>query len=187
MLVAISGTSGTGKTAVAKILVKNLNKKIKLHRQKYELIALNALTERTNAYVGYDKARKSKIVSIKKLKAEVKKLKVKYKNLLIEGHFAHLFPADIVVILRCEPKMLERRLRRKYDWPTKINENVEAEMMGVLTDEALPLHKPGTVFEIDTTKRTAVQTAKAIEKIINDEDEERAKYIAGKIDWLKNL
>lgn len=187
VFVAISGASGTGKTCVAKILVKNLNKGVKLSVQKYKLIVLNELAERTKAYVGFDKARQSKIVSVRRLKAEVKKLSKRHENVVLEGHFAHLFDADIVIILRCEPAVLERRLRRKYKWPTKIRENVEAEMIGLITEEALPLHKPGTIFEIDTMERTAAQTAKIIERIVRNEDNERAKHIAGKIDWLTKV
>lgn len=134
VVVAISGVSGTGKTNVAEILVKNMNKKIKPRGQKYKLVVLNKLAERVKAYSGYDKSRQSKIVNMGKLKAEVKKLAKRYENMVLEGHFAHVFPADIVVILRCEPKVLERRLRKKYKWPTKITENVEAEMISLITD-----------------------------------------------------
>ncbi len=187
MIVSISGVGGTGKTSVAEALVKALNKKIKPRKQKYKLIILNKLAERLKAYSGYDKARKSKIVKMSKLKKEMKKLSKKPENMILEGHFAHEFPADIVVILRCEPKVLEQRLRKKYKWPTKITENVEAEMISLITEETLLLHKPGSIFEIDTTKKPANRTAKIIEKIINNEGNERAKYIAGKIDWLRKI
>lgn len=186
-VVAISGVGGTGKTSVAEALVKALNKKIKPRKQKYKLIVLNKLAERIKAYSGYDKARKSKIVKISKLKKEMKKLAKQHGNIILEGHFAHEFPTDIVVILRCEPRVLEQRLRKKYKWPTKITENVEAEMISLITEEALPLHKPGIVFEIDTTKKPAKQTARIIEKIINREGDECAKYIVGKIDWLGKI
>lgn len=187
VVVAISGVGGTGKTSVAELIVRILNKKIKPRKEKYKLVVLNKLAERTKAYVGYDKARKSKIVSVKKLKAAVKKLIKRYENIVLEGHFAHVFDADIVIILRCEPTVLERRLRRKYKWPTKITENVEAEMISLITEEALPLHKPGTIFEIDTTKRTAAQTAKIIERVVRNKGGERSKHIVGKIDWLTQV
>jgi len=184
VIVAISGVGGTGKATAAKLLVKALNKKIKSRKQKYKLVDLNRLAGRTKAYTEYDKARKSKIVSITKLKKEVKKLAKKYENIVMEGHFAHVFHADIVVILRCEPRTLERRLRKKYKWPTKITENVEAEMINLITEEALPLNKLGTIFEVDTTRKTAKQTEKTIEKIIKNEGDVRRKHIVGKIDWL---
>lgn len=183
MIVAISGTGGTGKTAAAKETVKILNAKTKAS-EKYKLVALNALASRKKAYKGYDKERKSKIVDVRKLKAEVSKLAKSHKNIVIEGLFAHEFEADIVIVLRCEPKALERRLKKKYSWPTKITENVEAEMMGMITEEALPLCRPGTLFEIDTTKKTAAQTARTIERIVGGEEKARFEHAAGKINWL---
>lgn len=187
VVVSISGVGGTGKTNVAEALVKALNKKVKSRKQKYKLVVLNKLAERLKAYSGFDKKRQSKIVKISMLRKEVKKLTKQHENVVLEGLFAHMFPADIVVILRCEPKVLEQRLRKKYKWPTKISENVEAEMISLITEEALPLHSPGTVFEVDTTKRTAKQTAEIIEKIIKNEGDERAKHIAGRIDWLRQM
>jgi adenylate kinase len=187
MIVAISGTGGTGKTIVAELLVKALNKKIKSRKQKYKLVVLNKLAEKKKAYSGFDKVRRAKIVKMGELKKEVKRLSKQYENLILEGHFAHMFPADVVVVLRCEPTKLERRLRKKYKWPTKITENMEAEMIGLITDEALPLHAPGTIFEIDTTKRTSKQTSKTIEKIVKNEDDMRMKHMAGKIDWLRQI
>ncbi len=187
MIVAVSGVGGTGKTSVAELLVKALNKKIKSRKQKYKLIVMNKLAEKKKAYSGFDKARRAKIVKMGELKKEIKKLSKQYENLILEGHFAHMFPADVVVILRCEPTTLERRLRRKYKWLTKITENIEAEMIGLITDEALPLHTPGTIFEIDTTQRTARQTAKTIEKIVKNEGDARLEHMAGKIDWLRQI
>jgi adenylate kinase len=183
VIVAISGTGGTGKTTAAKEVVKRLNAKAK-RPEKYKLVALNALAARVKAYKGYDKERKSNIADVRKLKGEVKKLAKKHKNIVIEGLFAHEFKADIVVILRCEPKTLERRLKKKYSWPTKITENVEAEMMGMITEESLPLHRPGTIFEIDTTKKTATQTARIIERIVKDVKNARFEHAAGNINWL---
>lgn len=184
MIVSISGVGGSGKTAVSEELVKRLNKKIKTRKEKYKLIPLNNLAKKTKAYSGYDEKRKSKIVKLGKLKTEFKKLAKKHENVIIEGHFAHFFKADITIILRCNPTVLERRLKKKYDWPTKITENIEAEMINLITDESIPIHKLGTVFEIDTSKKTKIQTAKVIEDIIEGKG---MKYSAGKIDWLKNM
>ena len=183
MLVAITGVGGSGKTALAEALAK---------RMKWRLMSLNDLAARAKAYIGYDKKRQSKIVSVAKMKKELRKLMKespkKYENLIIEGLYAHEFPADIVVVLRCEPKVLEKRLRRKYTWPTKITENVEAEMIGLIADEAVEYHDKN-VYEIDTTESTAAQTAAKIEKIISlaasGESNELKKYRVGRIDWLK--
>jgi adenylate kinase len=187
MLLAISGTPGTGKTSVAEILVKNLNAGVKKAADKYKLVALNKLTEKAKAQVGYDSKRHSTIVGITKLKAALKELTDKHTNIIMEGHFAHLLPADMVIILRCEPRELEKRLKGKYNWPTKVTENAEAELMGIITDEALPMHKIGTVFEVDTTKRTAEETAKIVQRILEGDEGARLENAVGGVDWTKSF
>jgi adenylate kinase len=187
MILAISGVPGTGKTSVAEILVKNLNKNVKKAADKYRLVKLNDLVKKAGAQVGYDAKRHSTIVGITKLKAALKKLTDKHKNIVMEGHFAHLLPADLVVILRCEPRELEKRLKGKYDWPTKVTENAEAELMGIITDEALPMHKVGAIFEVDTTERTAEQTAEIVQRIVEGNERARLENAVGGVDWTKSF
>lgn len=173
MIIVISGVGATGKTTTAKLLAKEL---------KYKLIRLDRLTKKKKFVIGYDKKRKSYIVSVSKLKREIKKISEKNPNLVFESLYAHEFPADFVFVLRCHPKVLERRLKRKYSWPTKIIENKEAEMIGLITQEALEFNK--NVFEIDTTKKTPKQTIKSMKEILAGK---KSKYEVGKIDWLKEI
>jgi len=187
MLLAISGTPGTGKTSVAELLVKSLNAGVKKASEKYKLVKLNALVRKAGAQVGYDDKRHSKIVGVTKLRAAVKALAAKHANIVMEGHFAHMLPADLLVILRCEPKALEARLKEKYDWPTKVTENAEAELMGVITEESLPMHKIGSVFEVDTTERTAEQTAAVVRRILEGDEQARAENAVGSVDWMKSF
>jgi adenylate kinase len=187
MIVALTGTPGTGKTAVSKLLLGRLNAKIKSSKDRYKLIVLNKVAEKNKSYVGFDELRQSKVVNMKKLKADVKKEIGTKKNVLMEGHFSHLLLADIVIILRTHPAVLEKRLRKKYKWPTKIDENVEAEMMSVILDETLPNHKPGTVFEIDTTKLQARSAAAIAERIIVGDEKEKRERLAGRLDWLRGM
>jgi adenylate kinase len=180
VVVAVTGCGGTGKTSVARLVAK---------LPRGELIVLNDLAEKLDAYAGYDRKRKSKIVDMKRLGSALKKLAddaTKRKvGLIVEGLYAHEFPADIVIVLRCEPRVLERRLRKKYTWPTKIRENVEAEMIGVITDEALEKNKK--VYEIDTTKSTVRRTVTCAKKILAGKGEKyRVRSDIEKIDWLES-
>jgi len=170
MIVAISGVGCTGKTETAKVLAKRI---------KWKLVRPDYVAKKKKLYLGYDKERKSWIVDLKKLKREIKKAEKENKNIIIESLYAHLFPADIVVVLRCNPKVLLKRLKKKYNWQTKITENYEAEMIGVILSE---MKKTKRVYEVDTTHSTPFQTAHIIEKIITGKTK---NYKAGKIQWLK--
>ncbi|MHA1866621.1 MAG: adenylate kinase family protein [Candidatus Heimdallarchaeaceae archaeon] len=169
MKIAITGIPGVGKTSVAEALAEKLN---------YRLVRVNDLAERLNAYIGYDEEFDSKILDMNKLKREIKKLKG---NVIIEGHVSHEFPVDVVIVLRCEPSILEERLKERYpDKPLKVKENVEAEILGVITSEAIMQNK--RVYEVDTTHKKIEET---VEEIIDILDGKTKGYEVGRIDWLE--
>lgn len=169
MKISISGTPCTGKTEVSKLLSKSLN---------YRLIQVNELAEKLNAFTGYDKKRECKILDMKKLEIEINKIKG---NVIIEGHASHLFPVDIVVVLRCNPEVLKKRLEKRYPKNNlKVKENLEAEILGVITSEAIMANK--NVCEIDTTDKKPEEVVDNILEILRENINE---FKVGKIDWLE--
>jgi broad-specificity NMP kinase len=171
MIVAISGTPATGKTSAAKALSKITG---------WELISLNDLAERKGLYKGYDEERCCRIVDTGRIRSEVEKLKSSDRNLLIESHYAHEMPADLVVVLRTKPQEMRRRGKDKgWDFG-KTEENVMAEIMEVCKSESL---EKGMIFrELDTTGKTAEQSAKELSNIMQHEGlfvADRLKISAG--------
>jgi adenylate kinase len=73
-------------------------------------------------------------------------------NVLYEGHLSHLLPVDGVWLVRCDPQVLRGRLAaRKY--PTsKVLENLEAEALDVILQEAL--ERFDHLVQRDGTRRT---------------------------------
>jgi adenylate kinase len=153
MIIAISGTPGTGKTEVAKALADKLG---------WKLIELNSLAEERGLYSGFDKSRKCKIVDIDGVKKAAGLIARESRNLVLESHYAHDMPCDVAVILRTRPAELRARLVGRGWTKRKIDENIEAEIMEVCKSEALELGRQ--VLEIDTSSRTAGSSAELIIK-----------------------
>jgi adenylate kinase len=145
-----------------------------------ELIDLNALARR--AACGYDAERESVEVDVERLFQVVRPLAKG--DVVIEGHLAHLLPftGAVVVVLRCSPAELERRLRRRGFPERKIRENLEAEALDVCLVESLQIHSD--VYEVDTTMLKAEQVAARIERILAGEGED---FRPGKIDWSEEF
>ncbi len=145
--ITLTGTPGTGKTSVARAL----EKKGWLH------LELNKLVKKEKLYSGYDKKRKTWIVDEKKLRKFVADFiaKNRGKNIVIDSHLSHILPAKFftaVFALRCDPRILEKRLKKKNWSKEKIRENVEAEIIGLIEWEARKNYKK--VFSFDTAKKS---------------------------------
>lgn len=141
---ALTGTPGTGKTSVAYHLVKG--------GWGYLDVADYAKTE--GFVIEEDEARGSLVLDEEAIAAALAADAWPDTPCVIDSHIAHLLPAEVVVVLRCEPLVLAERLRAR-GWPeAKVRENVEAEAMSVIAEEC-----DGVVVEVDTTKRTTEEIA----------------------------
>ncbi len=160
-VIAITGTPGTGKSSAARILKK----------RGFAVIALNSEIKRHKLYSGYDKKRKNYVADFGKMEEFLKKELVaeKYHNrkVIIDSHLSHFLPSSListVIVLRCEPAALEKRLKKKGWNSWKIRENAEAEIIGLIEYEARKKHKK--VFVVDTTKITPEQVAEKTIRIL---------------------
>ncbi|NYZ79965.1 AAA family ATPase [Candidatus Micrarchaeota archaeon] len=85
---------------------------------------------------------------------------------IIEGHLACEFKLrnSFVIVLRCDPEVLKKRLKERGYKPAKIAENYECEALDYCTQCACQNFK--MVFEIDTTNKTPKETFDIALKII---------------------
>jgi adenylate kinase len=114
----------------------------------------------------------------------VRSLVLEKKRVLVIGHYSEIVDDDIldkIVVLRLNPMELAQRLLSR-GWPTKkVVENVEAELVGVCTNNALSEHPPEKVCEVDVTGKS-----------IDDVVREVFDVVAGLrpcrvyVDWLSN-
>jgi len=178
MLVALSGTPGTGKTAVSDLLQK----------KGYLVISLNEIAIKNSFISGIDKKRNSKILDIKRLNEYVYKNYASVDLVFIEGHAAHfLNSAEKVVLLRCRPKKLKKRLEKKGWTEEKVKENIEAEALDVILCETVEYFPEYSIFEIDTSNKTIESISESIVEIIKSNFKPIKKYNIGKIDWSEEI
>lgn len=174
MIIAISGTPGTGKSKIAKILAKKLNA---------NLLSISKLIEKIPHK--YDRKRRTKIIDTKDLQKAVNRNIINGIN-IIEGHLSHLLKSDVLFILRCNPMKLSKILKARK-WPKKkIEENIEAEILGSITIEALENTKLKAIFELDATKgENVAELMLKILKYFNQRKYKQLEKYKPRIDWLE--
>ncbi len=169
MRVAVTGTPGTGKSTVCAIL----------SRQGHTVVDLGQLASEKGLVEPSKKLGGPGLVDIK----GVAKLKLPNDELVfVYSHFAHMAAVDIVVVLRCSPKVLRSRLKKRSWGEDKIRENLEAEAIDLITAEAIEIHEK--VYEVDTTNDDAEESARQIIEIVKGGVK---GHEPGRIDWSKEI
>lgn len=164
---ALTGTPGTGKSTTARVLA-----------QRHSTVEVGELARR----LGYGRrAPEGVTVDLEPLVRKLRRDRSAIGSDLVVGHLAHLLPIRDVVVLRCHPRELERRLARAgRSSADDRKENVLAEAIGVITAEAVSRRR--TVFEVDTTGKGPSRVAREVERWMNGPRPARW----GRIDWLRD-
>ena len=101
-------------------------------------------------------------------------------NLIVEGHLSHLCSgADKLIILRCRPEILEKRLASRDYSEAKIHENLEAEALGVCSAESLDIYE-NNVYELDVSNLSVDEIVSTLFDVINGKKE----LSFGEIDFM---
>jgi len=178
MIIAITGTPGTGKTTVASILKK----------KGFIVVDLKQLAFDNDFIIGLDKERNSSIVDVKKLDRYIKKKFFSKEIVFVEGHIAHLLTCiDKIIILRLHPSKLKEILVKRKWKKDKIRENIEAEILDVILCEGVDIHTEKNCFEIDGTKRSINDIVNCILEIVDNKFKDIKKYKIGEIDWSDEI
>ncbi len=167
MKIAITGTPGTGKSTVGKILSERLG---------IPVYNLSQLIKEKGFYTEFDEKRKAYVVDLEKLKEFFKDKE----NYIAEGLVAHYVPADLIVVLRAKPEVVVERLKPRGYPEEKLNENAEAERLAVIATEVFESNSNWKVAHIDTTNRTPEEVAELIERALKGEE------VFDDVDWLED-
>lgn len=151
MRIIITGSPGTGKSAVAKALAQRLS---------LPLVDIKKIVlEKGLRGKGHE-------VDLKKLARALRFLSRK-KDYVVEGHLACEIPlpADFVFVLRTDPKTLKKRLAARRYGKKKLEENLLSEMLDYCVQRAEAEYgKPP--LELETSRRSVAICAKEIEKAV---------------------
>jgi adenylate kinase len=100
---------------------------------------------------------------------------------VVVGHLAHLLPVRDVIVLRCHPRELARRLARSRSGSEgDLRANLVAEATDIVLVEALGLHR--RIWEVDTTGRTPASVAREVVHRLRT----RGPPSYGRVDWLSD-
>jgi adenylate kinase len=178
-VILISGTPGTGKTTLASELAKRIG---------YAFIDIGEFAVANHIYLGVDTERNTKIINERKLsKLLEKEARVAAGRLVMSSHYAEIFSprlVELVIVLRTHPDELRRRLGQRGWSPEKIQENVEAEILGVCSSNAMSRYGRDKVYEIDTTGIRPDETLAVAQEILRSRD---SSHAIGSINWLSEL
>jgi len=135
IVIAVTGTPGTGKSTLAKLLEKKLGfKRLDLHHCYKDISA------------SYDRKKKCyniDLIAFKKLvnkRINLLRREKKFKGLIIDTHISHLLPQkliDLCFVLTCSNlKLLQKRLEKRKYSSAKVRENLDAEIFQICLVEA---------------------------------------------------
>ena len=173
----VTGTPGTGKTAVSKTLAEEIGG---------AYFSLNQFVITRRAYSSLDNQRHTRVIDMDKTRRLMTEALSRGKTMaIIDTHVPDAIPRSHVkqvIVLRCHPTVLERRLARKGWSARKIRENVLAEILDSCYVSALGYYGAKKIAQIDTSKASVRKSAGQAKLVILN----RISGARG-VDWIKTL
>ncbi len=165
-LIVITGTPGTGKTTIAKELGKKLKKAV---FSEMDIIS--------GKKIGGKNKENELEVELELLEKEITRLP---EDCIVEGHLLCEIktPASVVIVLRCSPKKLEKRLLSRHYKTKKVNENICCELIDYCLQKAEENHP--RVISVDSSGSPEETLSKAINAV-------KGKFKGDLVDWSSQI
>lgn len=130
MRVALTGTPGVGKTTLAG----------HASRHGWRVVDVKAWAAQERCVVAYDEDDQADVIDVVELASLVPE--DDGSNILYEGHISHFLDLDEIWVLRLDPVLLRPRLVARGYSSRKVHENLEAEALDLILQEALDTGTP---------------------------------------------
>ena len=154
----LTGTPGTGKSTISRILSDKMDA---TH------IELSKYAKEKRLILEKDVERDTSVVDMDALSLAIRG-EVEDKTLIIDGHYGQelLDPDEVdrVFILRKKPWELKSVLENRGYHSEKVWENLEAEIVGVITHQSMAIYPEDKLVEIDTSGKSPDEIVKEILK-----------------------
>uniref|UniRef100_A0A183BQK4 Adenylate kinase isoenzyme 6 homolog n=1 Tax=Globodera pallida TaxID=36090 RepID=A0A183BQK4_GLOPA len=158
--VLITGTPGTGKSTLAKKVAENVG---------FEHVDSASTIKENNFFADYDAQLDTHVLDEDAFLDHLEeRFGADEGGLILDYHCADMFPKrwfDLVVVLRCATESLFDRLAERGYSERKRRENLEAEIFGVLSEEAKQSYDEAIVHELDNS--TAAQLEANVRTVTN--------------------
>jgi len=171
---SITGSPGSGKSTLAREF-ENLG---------FHVISVEELAVEHNCIGEIDPIDQARPIDLDALNDAIEKdwSTAPLEPLIIDGHLSHHLPTDAVVVLRCSPKVLEERMKKRNYSESKILGNCDWELLGSSwneRDSEIPWN------EYDTTKNDVHSIVMALSLWISDGFKPKSPLSV--IDWVSEL
>jgi adenylate kinase len=147
--VALTGTPGVGKTTLSTLAAE----------AGWRVVDVKAWAKEQDCVVAFDDEDQAMVVDMDQLATCMPQ----GGRILFEGHLSHLLPVQAAWVIRCDPLVLADRLKARGYSKAKIMENLEAEALDLILQEALDLVP--VVIERDGTHRTPTALFKSFSEV----------------------
>ena len=170
MKIVITGNPGVGKHTLADKLAKKL---------EYKIVDINKIAFDENLF---EKNNETNDVDVSKLQ-QILQNKIADESCIIVGHLAsYVLPktsVNKIIILRKNPyELIPIYEKREYS-KKKIQENVESEILGIISHDSLQKFENEICFEVDASSKSIDELSSRVFSIIKGELKK-----SDVIDWL---
>ncbi|MBT4058731.1 MAG: AAA family ATPase [Euryarchaeota archaeon] len=180
--IAITGTPGCGKTSLTDFAAN--------HSQKIDwnlnIQTVKELAKKFGHLGDVDENDGAQPIDVDALAEDLRREWTQSPNsiILVDGHLSHHLPVDAIVIIRCHPDTLRIRMGGRDYHESKIEENVEWELIGSAWNDS---HEWSDIpiLELDSTASTTESLFAQIESWMRDGFKPKAPD--QRIDWIAVL